>query len=143
MKDTVFQENQYQEFNVKVFVSQNAESFCSRKWKTTFLTLFSVFWSRNFQYFATQINPTHLHSMTKYSQKLLNVFAGETVWHYIVSILTFLSYKWRRICFKSCGKNSPWETSYFQQYIFFLADYLYQYPTILIKIFVGLDFVWA
>ena len=91
-------------------------------WK--FLTLFSVFWSRNLKHFARQINPTHQHSMTKYCQKLSNVFAGEIVWHCIVSFLTLLSYKWRRICFNSYGKSSSWETSNFQQYIFLTSRLL-------------------
>ena len=46
-----------------------------------------------------QINPTHLHSITKYCKRLLNVFAGETVWHCIVSFLTLPSASWlKRTC---------------------------------------------
>ena len=95
----------FRKINYRISISK----YC---WK--FLTLFSVSWSRNFEHFARQINPTHL----SHCQKLLNVFEGETVWHCIVSILTFLSYTWQRIWFKSCGKSNPWETSNFQQYIF-------------------------
>ena len=93
-------------------IGNSVSKYC---WK--FLTLFSVFCSRNVKHFARQIIPTlnNLHSITKYCQKLLNVFAGETVWHCIVSFLTLLSYKWRRICFQSYGKSSSCETSNFQQ----------------------------
>ena len=87
-------------------------------WK--FLTLFFVFWNRHFKHFSRQINPAHLHSETKYCQKLLNTFTGETAWRCIVSFLILLSYKWRRICFKSYGRSSSWENSNFQQYIFLL-----------------------
>ena len=62
--------------------------------------------------------------MTKYCQKLLNVFAGENVWHCIVSFLNLLSYKWRIICFKSYGKSSSWETSNFQKRIFLTSRLL-------------------
>ena len=55
----------------------------------------SVFsWRKNFYNFERQLNPTHLHSMTKYCQWLFNVFVSKPVWHCIVSFHTVRSSSW-------------------------------------------------
>ena len=55
----------------------------------------SVFsWRKKICNFERQLNPTHLHSITKYCQQLLNVFVGKPVWHCIVSFLTLPSASW-------------------------------------------------
>ena len=128
--------NTWEGYSFSFSLGEIRNSISKYCWK--FLTLFSVFWSRNLKHFARQINPTHQHSMTKYCQKLSNVFAGEIVWHCIVSFLTLLSYKWRRICFNSYGKSSSWETSNFQQYIFLTSRLLISTSNVTAD-FVGLD----
>ena len=59
--------------------------------------------------------------------------------HCIVFFLILLSYKWRRICFKSSVRAAYGRPAISGSIYFLLADYSYQHPTILVKIFVGLD----
>ena len=56
--------------------------------------LFSVSWGRKFSNFVRQVNSTHLHSMTKYCQRLLNAFVGKPVSYCIVSFRTLPSASW-------------------------------------------------